>query len=608
QEADAGSSDAGQEADAGGSDAGQEADAGSSDAGSADSGTGDAGAEADAGPVVPPTGHFWTFDDGEWVTQRRDTAEIARVYTTRQSWVVVYADDNGAPGAELLHERVSQLSQNRILLRLDPQNNTGAHWQPNQLLHLAVYGDDGVRGAWDPATDALLLDRDGQPMARALNLRFISSTTVESSEYYHRNCTTEQFENNRTDLPVDCRCNEALTGGLPICWAPGESFADGHGWGSGPRPAQVNSVGREVGGGFLDEANRELVVAMNWKDDNYTQSVGVIWAINIDTGARRVVSGTLDTPTGYQTHGAGYESNVTVGGVLRHTATLPYLWDVQPGPDGAWYTYASDTQDNVEIVRIDPLTGDRALVWHIDVAGQGHTMGQCTTSRVNALSVQYTERSFAMDPLTGDFYLSFHDSAVGDGIVRIPLDGSTCTPVMRINGTVEAQAQYPTIGGGASIQSQNIRGMGWVNNTLYIYTPLGKNLYAVDPLTGYRTLVSSVEDQVGTGHTAIGENWFLWDDNTQLLWTSGGAADNFVAVDLATGNRQNLLQLSSLSPLVPGGYPVEHAPRGPLNPGTWSRQRFAWHPDNRDHIMMMVNSIALTIYELHTSNSYNFSM
>lgn len=29
-----------------------------------------------------------------------------------------------------------------------------------------------------------------------------------------------------------------------------------------------------------------------------------------------------------------------------------------------------------------------------------------------------------------------------------------------------------------------------------------------------------------------------------------------------------LLQLSSTSPLVPGGYPVAHDTRGPLNPGT----------------------------------------
>jgi len=95
---------------------------------------------------------------------------------------------------------------------------------------------------------------------------------------------------------------------------------------------------------------------------------------------------------------------------------------------------------------------------------------------------------------------------------------------------------------------------------------------------------------------------------TSLLFTSGGAADRFVVINLANGDRQNLLQLSSAGPLIPGGNVVAHDVRGPLRPGVWSRQRFYWHPDNRDHVLMMINSIGLGVYEIHTSNSYMFSM
>jgi hypothetical protein len=521
---------------------------------------------------------------------------LLRVFVPRQSFVVVYADDDGARGPELFHTRVSQLSQARILLQ-----NAGV-WRANQVLHLEVREDASPRNTFEEATDPLLVDNTGRLMRVAVNLHFISSTTVEDSEFYARNCTTSQFEENRTDLPADCRCNSALTGGLPICFAPGESYPLGFEFGAGgPRLADVNNVGREVGGGFIDELTNEYILAMNWKDAVFTQSVGVIWAIDVDTGARRVVAGTIDTPNGYETTGAGYDSNVTVSGVVRHAASLPFLWDVQRGPDGDWYSYASDTADNVEIVRIDPATGDRTLVWRKDVDGQVFGMPQCASDRVGELSVQFTEKSFAMDP-AGNFYLTFHNPSDGDGIVRIPADGSACDVVMRVNST------SGDIGTGFSIQSQNIRGMAFFDETIYIYTILGDRLIAVDPATGNRTLVSSVEDQLGSGHPSIGENWLIFDDATGLLFTSGGAADQFVVVDLATGDRQNLLQLSTASPLIPGGHPVPHEVRGPLEPGTWSRERFYFRPGNPDHIGMAINGMSFGIYEIHTSNSFMFSL
>lgn len=113
---------------------------------------------------------------------------------------------------------------------------------------------------------------------------------------------------------------------------------------------------------------------------------------------------------------------------------------------------------------------------------------------------------------------------------------------------------------------------------------------------------------MGTGFNSIGESWIVYDEATDLLWTSGGGADQFVVIDPATGNRQNLLRLSSNSPLVPGGFPQDHGTRGPLSPGTWSRERFYFHPDNPDHIAMVINGMMLGLYEIHTSNSINFSM
>ena len=68
------------------------------------------------------------------------------------------------------------------------------------------------------------------------------------------------------------------------------------------------------------------------------------------------------------------------------------------------------------------------------------------------------------------------------------------------------------------------------------------------------------------------------------------------------------MRLNSKSPLVPGGYPVDHEIRGPVHTGVWSHSIFYFHPDNHDHVAVSVNSMSIAIMEIHTSNSYTFSM
>jgi hypothetical protein len=550
------------------------------------------GVDNDCDPDTLDVPNSWTFPD-DWTTTDANNAEIPSVFTAEAAWLVVSLDDGGEAGDTLFHTRVSARSPNRILLE-NPE-----FWAAQQDLHLALYGDAGQIGAWD-VNDPPLRDEFGAIMARTEHLHFLSSTTDETSNYYGYTCTTEQFQENRTNLPVDCRCNEATL--FEICGSPVDAFDNNAEWGLGPQFGAIEPVGREIGGGFLDEENREYIVAMNWHDPEYTQSVGMIWAVDVDTGDRRIVSGVLPTTSGYQTFGDGYLSNVTVSDTVRHTATFPYLWDVQPGPDGAWYAFGSDTADNVEITRVDPDTGDRELVWHKAVAGQGHAMGQCASDRIGELSVQFNEKSFAMDP-DGNFYLTFHNSGDGDGVAKISADGSTCTIISRIH-----DASQPNIGGGYTFQSQAIRGIAWINDEILAYTALGDRLIGFDPITGNRRLVSSVSDRVGDGYASIGERWLVWHEESGTLWTSGGPSDQLVAVDLETGDRQNLLRLSSNDTLVPGGHPVEHETRGPLHPGVWSVGRPYIHPDDPDHLALTVNALAMVIFEIHTSNSYMFSL
>jgi hypothetical protein len=230
-------------------DAGTDAGSGTASDASSDDGSGVDTASGGVGVA------FWELQS-PWTTKLRNKSEIPRIYLDHRGWVVVYADDKGKRGAELFHIRVSQFNKNRILLA-NPEN-----WVARQDLHLAVYDDQGVSNKFDPA-DPLIIDRDGKSMEAKVNLHFISSTTVEDSEFYYDNCTIEQFEDNRTDLPVDCRCNEAQTGGQPHCWPPSVALKQGKAWGSGPRLADVNALSREAGGGFVNSATREYVMTLN---------------------------------------------------------------------------------------------------------------------------------------------------------------------------------------------------------------------------------------------------------------------------------------------------------------------------------------------------------
>ncbi|PTA69468.1 hypothetical protein [Deinococcus arcticus] len=109
-------------------------------------------------------------------------------------------------------------------------------------------------------------------------------------------------------------------------------------------------------GGFVSADGQTLYLALETLRN--TDPFGVVMAVDLNTGNRRVVSGYLNT---MEKVGKG----VKVQGD-RDTLdlyTLGNIYDVQPLPDGSLLAHTG------QLIRIDPRTGDRTLLWTPTTAG-----------------------------------------------------------------------------------------------------------------------------------------------------------------------------------------------------------------------------------------------
>ena len=100
------------------------------------------------------------------------------------------------------------------------------------------------------------------------------------------------------------------------------------------------------------------------------------------------------------------------------------------------YTYGGSTGESTsatrEIVRIDPKTGQRTLMWLAQNPDTGDITGtwagQCF--RPDAFgakqSVGLQSHGFEIGP-DGTFYLSYRGIREGDGVLSISADGQKCT-------------------------------------------------------------------------------------------------------------------------------------------------------------------------------------
>lgn len=353
-----------------------------------------------------------------------------------------------------------------------------------------------------------------------------SSVADRQSPYWERSCPLVQQVSNQTTLPADCRCtsNRPTTGGIDRCVGSTVLPLTTR-FGSGPSIRSLPQA--HYNGGVI--VGRELFVGADWSS-SVLPNQGLVMAIHLDTGNRRIVSGAFDDPaTGLTTTGTG-PAFANVIDVKRGVGPELYVLSV-PG-----------SSFNLEILRVDPVTGNRTLVWR----GRDAAFGQCASGDSSRPSVTYHERVFGLTA-TGDFYLGFRGAGFtseGVGLVKVSANGQACSFVTRSGaGSLNAYA-YLDIGQGFAVDRGFYAGLSEQSGQLYVLHDTIKALFRIDPATGNRTRVSGAGTAYGIlgdgpiNLGGIGERWTQWDSTRNVMWTSGVLNyRSLVAVDLTTGDR-----------------------------------------------------------------------
>jgi hypothetical protein len=312
--------------------------------------------------------------------------------------------------------------------------------------------------------------------------------TNKNSPYYDRPCPLEKYADNPTDLIADCRCgpNQAPRDGIPLCQRPYELNREGFAVGEGPSFAGVFNA--EYLGGFLDESegpSGTVYVAVGYGGS--TDRSGAVLAIDVATGNRRAVSGTFLGVNGPYEVGAG--------------PTFSTVLDVRRGPDQKLYAWVRTTPPSQqELFRVDPVTGDRTLIWK----ARDSRFPQCAAG-VTAL--QINDNGFAVDA-QGRFYLAHGTVSFGIGIVRLSADASSCELVAGASDTPELQKGVGPLPG-------SLQGFTFVNGKLIASGRSPKIFVSVDVETGNREVL--YESQ---GLTPP-ERWAQWDETHKAWWFTG---------------------------------------------------------------------------------------
>ncbi|MBT9558177.1 MAG: hypothetical protein IV100_19245, partial [Myxococcales bacterium] len=365
-----------------------------------------------------------------------------------------------------------------------------------------------------------------------------SSLLDESSPYYADQCTLTQWTENPTALLVDCRCNSAATGGIDRCINPQYLGAEVS-FGTGPR-LRTLPTGRYIGGGFVNVASNELIAGIGWHDEVYT-SAGLVMAVDVDTGDRRIVSGkTVDPQLGYADVGSGPDFLEVV--------------DVEAHPtDGAWYTFNYETfakPGGIRILKLDPATGARTLVWSWNVAGYAQCSNGATSSTSTKVA-QLWPRAFTVGP-DGGLYVANQPNGSpksGVGVMRLGTDGQSCTWITHSGASAGNTFATSPVGAGYPTDQASYEALSFVNGKLMGVS--GLQLFEIDPASGFRKRLSSAntaEGVYGAGPInagGIGGRFSTWDPALSRLITTG--SDNVVAVDPITGNRVRFAQCLSIA-------------------------------------------------------------
>lgn len=405
------------------------------------------------------------------------------------------------------------------------------------------------------------------------------SVTDDASPYVEFGCDAafDEFMRYPTTLEVDCRCRTRSVSGSQAnggtvgpadpanidpetghpkgavmnCAQP--TAVDRYSWpvvyGDGPvlRDYEDNTETSTWYGAEFDPVRRELYTVVGWGDDTGFTNTASIVAWNVDTKDRRIVSGLFpNSVAGMETFGSGYESPTSfLTDAEGETQPLTGTDAIRLASDGNLYGSSEH-----EIVRIDPITGARSIVWRRqDDTFTGDitaTYGQCFRPSYLGVrdGVQMEQTSFAVGPDFA-FYKGFRDVRDGSGVLRISPDGRTCEVIARYNGRGDAAPNPinnvpapPDVGSGYIPSNIAAQVQGMLVHDGNLYMSIAGDLVALDLSTRVRTRIDDPDLPYITGYTSM-----YYDPQREVIWTSGSIAAIFgnVVVDPVTGQKEQIV-------------------------------------------------------------------
>ena len=475
----------------------------------------------------------------------------------------------------------------------------------------------------------------------------IRSITNVESPYYNYGCGAyTEHVLFPTKLEVDCRCRVSGTGhkyldpndkntdpeeGIINCANPTNQMK--RKWpvkyGKGPKfdAWRKNGITRWTGGIFRPET-REFFSVVRWTDPSHQYS-GSIVAWNIDTKNRRVVTGLYpDKRRGMKEFGSGYLSDGVQKSHAKQPLTGPSI--MKWGNDGMIYLLAGGTGEasssRPEIIKIDPDTGVRSLVWKAKNAKfspkADDKYGQCY--RPNGKypkrdSVGIMALAFAIGP-KNEFYLSMHDVRAGEGILKISPDAKTCTPISvwgnakghNPGGKQKSAPAYTKVGEGKFIQFP-VKGMLYhddpENGPMILGVSKG-DMYSFGLEDGFRALETFENGTYsGIGFTRM---VYMEKEGRPFIMATGNHSGSNAFVELGAGTREPIkADVKNLDdPLFKSAYGVARSVNmngalGNVNRVTYGGMMI--DPKNPDIVYGVLGHGALVQLELSTFNSMIWS-
>lgn len=451
------------------------------------------------------------------------------------------------------------------------------------------------------------------------------------SSYWGNSCPLQQELELPTNLMLDCRCTtqKGRTNSDPrfqLCRGPQTFTGTNVRYGSGPSWVELRGD-KAYTGGFIDQSAREFIVGARFSDSGFTLT-GLIFAIHLETGVRRIISGTYPDPaSGIVRVGCSATPTQCASG-MRIADDLGGVEDVRQDPNdpASLIAYVNGAGVGTQLWRVNKATGTRTLIWAEVINAQQAAIEPSATMNSNQCwngvptagtmvggirIVQLNPMGWAMDP-QGNHYFGVIPSGapIGpNGIIRVDAAGTSCTWVTRYfrdppssSGVQNGWRNMDLGTGPTSVVSGRWGAFLWHDGRLWANSDSA--IARIDVATGNRTVVTNaaIQGAVGTG-PAVGDRWLKWDPARNVLWSTGSFNSTVVtAVNVTDANRTDYVSPSGLN--KPMGF--RHI-NGSLQENFVLRGGFDIEDGGERDVIFIHNLRALVRWEVRTGNSHVIS-